>query len=74
MPASYYRISAKVVPGEPILRVLRRRPGCIRPWSDQEQHHHSAFQTCTVISLEAEAIRDPSGDQASENTILLWPR
>src|SRR5579885_2368733 len=34
----------------------------------------AVFHSCTVLSKPPEAIRLPSGDQASERTLLVWPR
>src|SRR5947199_211897 len=33
-----------------------------------------AFHTCTVSSVLAEAMRLPSGDQATPFTLFVWPR
>lgn len=38
--------------------------------AQKERASYSAFQTCTVISQEAEAMRGPSCAQATEFTIF----
>jgi len=39
-----------------------------------KMHKRHACQTCTVLSLLAEAMRVPSGDQVTPKTKELWPR